>query len=234
MDRRVERIELPQSTSESDGEGWLISYLDVLTLLITLFVLLVALTEMKPESVPVRQLSADIAVAEPAEPDEVAGTDAPDIKPVVPPLVTALDEPATEDQTPLFEGLEIDGVSVVETSQSVTLRIDDHLLFGSGDADLIVAGESVLQQLARALQTFEGHVSVEGHTDNLPIRTPRFPSNWELSSARAISVVRYLSLAGVETSRLRAVGYGDTRPLADNDSAEGRAANRRVELLIKL
>ncbi|EWG98544.1 hypothetical protein Q427_29990 [Halomonas sp. BC04] len=83
------------------------------------------------------------------------------------------------------------------------------------------------------LGAFEGDVSVEGHTDSIPIATARFPSNWELSSARAIAVLRYLAELGIDIERLRAVGYAETRPLESNDSAEGRAMNRRVELLLK-
>src|SRR5690625_7301960 len=75
-------------------------------------------------------------------------------------------------------------------------------------------------------------ITVEGHTDSVPIRSARFPSNWELSGARAGSVVRYLEANGIHSERLRAVGYADTRPLGSNDTVQGRASNRRVELTI--
>lgn len=75
-------------------------------------------------------------------------------------------------------------------------------------------------------------VSVEGHTDNVPINTTQFPSNWELSAARAISVVRLLQQQGINGQRLRAIGYADSLPLQSNDTVEGRAANRRVNLVL--
>lgn len=76
-------------------------------------------------------------------------------------------------------------------------------------------------------------IAVHGHTDAVPIHSVRYPSNWELSGARAGSVVRYFEANGIDKQRLRAVGFADTRPLADNDSAEGRASNRRVELVLE-
>jgi chemotaxis protein MotB len=75
-------------------------------------------------------------------------------------------------------------------------------------------------------------ISVEGHTDNIPISTAQFPSNWELSAARAISVVRLLQQRGIDGQRLRAIGYADSLPLQSNDTAEGRAVNRRVNLVL--
>ncbi|HBP78262.1 MAG TPA: flagellar motor protein MotB, partial [Halomonas sp.] len=117
--------------------------------------------------------------------------------------------------------------------EGVTLRIDDSLLFPSGSDVLTPQGQVVLERLSPVLQAFDGQISVEGHTDNVPIATARFPSNWELSVGRAIAVVRQLERQGIAISRMRAVGYADTQPMESNATAEGRAANRRVELLLK-
>lgn len=124
-------------------------------------------------------------------------------------------------------------MSVAQGQEGITLRIDDNLLFDSGQAALTLQGQQVLASLKEVLEGFEGTISVEGHTDSIPIATARFPSNWELSSSRAIAVLRYLTEIGITPERMRAVGYAETRPLASNDSQEGRAANRRVELLLK-
>ncbi len=134
-----------------------------------------------------------------------------------------------EDETALPV---IEGVEASRVKGGINLRIQDHLLFASGDAALTGSGEEVTQRLVAILQRYEGTVSVEGHTDSVPIDTPRFPSNWELSSGRATAILRYLNQAGIEASRLRAVGYADTHPLQSNDTAKGRAANRRVEVII--
>ncbi len=91
----------------------------------------------------------------------------------------------------------------------------------------------VLDALAESLQEIDNHIRIEGHTCNLPINTPRFPSNWELSAARAIAVLRYfIEKKGISPQRLIAVGYGEYQPLVPNDSEENRRKNRRVEIVI--
>lgn len=91
----------------------------------------------------------------------------------------------------------------------------------------------LIRQLIQLLADFEGEISIEGHTDNMPINTARFPSNREMSSARAISVLKFLEQDGIAANRMRAIGYAETRPLQDNDFEPGRAANRRVELILR-
>jgi chemotaxis protein MotB len=89
-----------------------------------------------------------------------------------------------------------------------------------------------LRELSRTLKRIPSHLQVEGHTDNVPIATNAFPSNWELSAARAASVVHFLARQGVEPSRMAAVGMGEHHPIADNTDAQGRAANRRVTVVV--
>jgi chemotaxis protein MotB len=226
LDRNVREVLAPGSAGEGDGESWLVSYLDVLTLLITLFVLLLsmagnglAVTGSQHGGEAARQVSP------------LAQSSAIAVAGGLGPMATGI-QPRHDGLQPRFQGLEIEGVSVDEGAQGITLRIDDNLLFASGQADLISGADRVLSRLVELIEEFDGDVSVEGHTDSIPIATARFPSNWELSTARAISVLRYLANAGVEEARLRAIGYADTRALESNATAEGRAANRRVELLL--
>ncbi|GGY06479.1 hypothetical protein GCM10007160_37540 [Litchfieldella qijiaojingensis] len=162
-----------------------------------------------------------------------------------PPRMKRVDPQAIEVATTLAESLErrladaphlpsLEGVSVSRVAEGISLRVEDHLLFESGTAELIGSGRDVIDSLLNIIQRYEGEVSVEGHTDSQPINTDRFPSNWELSSARATAVLRHLQVAGIDGTRLKAVGFGDMRPIADNDSAEGRAKNRRVEVIVHL
>ena len=123
-------------------------------------------------------------------------------------------------------------VEVIRSATAVNLIITDDLLYPAGDARLSAAGRTVLDRIAAMLKRSRYAVSVEGYTDNTPIRTARFPSNWELSTARATTVARYLIRRGVAPARLSAVGYGDTRPRAGNATAAGRALNRRVTLVL--
>lgn len=136
------------------------------------------------------------------------------------------------DDAPYLPDLE--GVEVTRVAEGIKLRVEDRLLFPTAEADLTNTGIDLVAGLVELIQGHDGEVSVEGHTDDRPIRTPRFSSNWSLSSARAIAIVQSLEQAGVAVSRLRAVGLADTRPLADNATAEGRAMNRRVEVVMHL
>ena len=125
-------------------------------------------------------------------------------------------------------------VEVIVNKRSISFRINSEILFGTGQADLSRPGLSVLQRMAKVLSDAGYDITVEGHTDGVPVRSnARYPSNWELSSARAGSVVRYLQANGIDKRHLKAVGYGDARPIADNGTADGRARNRRVELVVE-
>lgn len=121
---------------------------------------------------------------------------------------------------------------VVFNERWVEINLSSQMLFETGEARLNRPALKALRDLSRTLRKIPNAVNVEGYTDNVPIRTREYPSNWELSAARAASVVHYLSRLGVDPSHLAAVGFGEYRPRADNDSPEGRAKNRRISLLI--
>ncbi len=114
----------------------------------------------------------------------------------------------------------------------VEVEIRTDILFPSGSATLSLPAMQALNQLANTLKPFPNPLRVEGHTDNRPINTAAFPSNWELSAARAASVVRLFMRQGIEPARLAVIGLGENRPAASNDTATGRNANRRVLLVI--
>ncbi|MGE4451967.1 OmpA family protein [Castellaniella sp.] len=125
-------------------------------------------------------------------------------------------------------------VEVIVNRRSISFRINSEILFGTGQADLSREGLSVLRRMAKVLSDAGYDITVEGHTDSVPVRSnARYPSNWELSSARAGSVVRYLQANGIAKGHLKAVGYADSRPIADNRSPDGRSRNRRVELVVE-
>ena len=107
------------------------------------------------------------------------------------------------------------------------------VLFGSGSARLSGDGRAAVQEVAGVLAELSGRrFQVEGHTDNVPIRTAQFPSNWELASARAITVVNEMIEAGVPNENVSAASFGEFKPAADNETPEGRAANRRIEIVL--
>ena len=116
----------------------------------------------------------------------------------------------------------------------LVIDLKQDILFPSGSAKLSDIGEETLGDVAKALSSFpERSFQVEGHTDNVPIKTTRFPSNWDLSTARAVSVVNLFSQRGMAATALSAAGYGEHQPRADNGSSEGRALNRRIEIVMQ-
>jgi chemotaxis protein MotB len=132
-----------------------------------------------------------------------------------------------------MSGLIADDLIVVRRHATwVEVEIRTDILFPSGVATLSPPAEQVLQQLAQTLRPFPNAIRVEGHTDNRPISTRAFPSNWELSAARAGSVVHLFTRAGIEPTRLAVIGLGENRPAQSNATADGRNANRRVLLVI--
>ncbi len=122
-------------------------------------------------------------------------------------------------------------VELTELRGKMTVKMKDKILFSSGSATLGREGKEALASVAEVLRGVEGRViRVEGHTDNVPTGTAR--SNWDLSTARALSVVRFLQEAGVDPKRLAAAGYGEYQAVAPNDSPEGRSQNRRIEIVL--
>ena len=124
------------------------------------------------------------------------------------------------------------GVSVHQSREGITISIWGNILFDSGKASIKTGSSHMLESLASTLVRIPNDIRIEGHTDNIPINTPLYPSNWELSTTRATSVARYLASLEVNEKRMGAVGYGEFRPIVDNDSREHRARNRRVDILV--
>jgi chemotaxis protein MotB len=139
-----------------------------------------------------------------------------------------------EELLEYLEEQELDGkVKVDMTQRGMHVVINDSLMFRSGDATLLADSREILRRIARVVRAGVEMVVVEGHTDNRPINTQRYPTNWELSGARAASVVRFLLVddAALDPSRYVSVGFGEFQPVASNTNSGGRAQNRRVEIL---
>jgi len=124
-------------------------------------------------------------------------------------------------------------LQIAELAGLVTIRLQEKVLFPTGSATLHKAGKEELKRLVAAFRGVQGRLfRVEGHTDDLPIRTARFPSNWELSTARALAVVHFVMSQGVEGKYLAAAGYGKFHPIVPNDSPAHRAQNRRIDISV--
>ncbi|WP_044558554.1 OmpA family protein [Azospirillum sp. B4] len=247
-----------------ESEEWVISYMDMVTLLMIVFLGMVAILgingRLKLKSDNNQPGAGRVAVtADPvgapardmAKRPTAASVSSPTLPPLPPyppqrPPQDALPEAGpAEEPTPeakrLAQDLEAQDlppdVQVKARGRGLSIEIKDRVLFASGRADLGDEGQKLLSRLVPVLQSLKGMVTVEGHTDSNAINTARFPSNWELSAARAAAVVRMLIGDGVPANRLRAVGYADTRPHDPNADPNApdhdRAADRRVTLIVE-
>lgn len=212
----------PEGGDIEGDSGWLLVYLDVMTLLLVLFIVLLSFADPDPDPQPPQPVPGFLLPSPLAVPGDLPSAPAPANDGLSAGDGTAMEAPDVSS----------DRVTVIRESDRVSLRIRDSLLFDSGEASLTGEGLGLLDELVPVLAEHDGAISVEGHTDDRPIATDAFPSNWELSTARATEVVRYLDAAGVPAERMRAVGRADTDPVAPNANAPGRAANRRVDLIL--
>lgn len=146
---------------------------------------------------------------------------------------TTLAETATNLKSALSSLIDEKLITITKTKRGVEVEMKSKMLFDTGSARLSRTAIKLLRDVADILKPLPNNILVEGHTDNVPIRNILFPSNWELSAARAASVVHLLGRFGITPGRMAAVGYGEYRPIADNASEDGRQKNRRVALVIK-
>lgn len=215
-------------TRREEGEedtAWLVTYLDMMTILLTVFVVMLAYSTFQPDKFARLKEAVSEEIGKEAKPAAKATTE-------------SRHDPASLLAQKLAKQLVdaglTDAVKMEVEDRRLTLQMQEKILFASGHAELNDQGQGVLNRLAPTFMAPGQMISVEGHTDNIPISTGIFPSNWELSAARATRVVRYLAERGVPAGRLRAIGYGDTRPIASNADDQGRTANRRVSIVIDL
>lgn len=128
----------------------------------------------------------------------------------------------------------LDGVKISRNRRGVVMTLADRMLFGSGEATISGSAYTLLDKIARLIKQLDVHVDIEGHTDDQPISNAAFPSNWELSTTRAVNVLRHLiSVDGVPAKNLSAVGFAEYHPVAPNDTPQNRALNRRVEIIFR-
>lgn len=227
-----------------DEHAWLTTYTDMVTLLLTCFIMLISVATFNGSNSarsvvppnPARNEAGEQPLILPDLPTPIA--EAPLIR--VPDAVFLRQPPETwsarmSRDLQRFVGMTAvpGGVSVETAGAVVTVRLTDNLLFPSGRVEIASDGLALLRELAPLLEASPARVEVQGHTDSVPIGSWLFPSNWELSAARAAAVVRGLIEAGMSPDRLLAAGFADTRPLADNRDDAGRRANRRVELVLR-
>ncbi len=221
-------------------ERWLVSYADFITLLFAFFVVMFAVSQVDTNKVgrfseSVRaaskwQLFDDQATAPVSPINKTIGNDSETI--VLEDQKQQGRDLAILIKEILQESMASGRMSVIKGPDGVIIRLNDTAYFPSGQAALRADHLKDLEALAKMLLRLPNHVRIEGHTDPRPIATAIFPSNWELSAARAASMLRFLSSAGVPEERLAIVGYADRRPIVSNETEDGRKKNRRVDIVL--
>ena len=215
-------------------EGWIMTYGDMMSLLLTFFILIVSFSTIQESKFNEAVSSLQEAFGVLTSQDSVIELN----RPVVPERQLAVESEVMPELRRLERSLLIAGLAdaiEVETSdEGVAFRISAPFLFPSGEATLKADTQGLLTQLADFFARFGYEVQIEGHTDTVPISTPRYPSNWYLSAARAVAVAGVLQRLGVPPERISATGFGEYRPIADNTTAAGKTKNRRVEIFLQV
>jgi chemotaxis protein MotB len=230
-------------------ERWLVSYADFITLLFAFFVVMYSIssvnegkykilsqalvgvfndTERSMTPIPIGdQRPISIKPAEPLVKDSeqveagIGQTSADPLKAIADDVRAAFGDLIKSNQ-----------MTVRGNELWIEIELNSSLLFGSGDAMPSDKAFTIIEKVAKIIKPFDNPIHVEGFTDDLPISTAQFPTNWELSSARSASIVRMLAMEGLNPARMASVGYGEFQPVAPNTTAEGRGRNRRVVLVI--
>jgi chemotaxis protein MotB len=234
-------------------ERWLVSYADFITLLFAFFVVMYAISSVNEGKYKVLSNSLTNAfkntTAQPGGQPIAVIQGAPPLPPKPIAKLDRLPEEKRLDEKKVAQRQKMKNIAgdimealqplvaqgkvrLLETSRGVTIEINDSILFPAGQARLQTTSISAMLAIAQVLAASDFPITIEGHTDNVPIATVQFPSNWELSAMRATTVLRLFNDGGVGAERLTAIGYGETRPVETNTTIEGRARNRRVSILI--
>lgn len=221
----------PSEDDEENLDRWLLTYADLITLLLAFFIVMYSMSQLDAkkfgkmtEALTGVLRGGDSILNEQGDATKTGHglLNIGDLK-MIQRHVEARFKSANEE-------LEI---TTQVSERGLVIHVMESALFKPGSADLVPKAQRVLDVVADMAKPLPNHLRIEGHTDNTPIRTAVYPSNWELSSARATEVVRYLTDEhGIPPSRISALGYGQYRPVAPNNTAENRAKNRRVDIVV--
>ncbi len=224
-----------------DEATWLVTYADLMTMLLVFFILLYTLASFEKEKY--RKAVEDIKVQVEQGQNLIGLTELMEIPETADTRISIEDITGLRSRTrSLFENLrrfsrksyQRDDISTRILDGKVIVTIQGKALFDSGSASLNNAAVSIFDEIIQILKDYpEYNINIKGHTDDIPISTPIFPSNWELSAVRATTVLKHLISKGVDPRKLTATGYGDVMPVVPNTSEENRAQNRRVEFVLE-
>lgn len=195
------------SNSKDYINRWVVSYADLVTMLLALFMVLFAVSQ-NVTKYQAKIISETGAMAEIEQLEE---------------LKVLFSEKVAQN----------DNIKYLKDGRGLVIRLNNSILFDVGSAIIKNDALKTIDDIIETISKIDNNVVVEGHTDSTPIKTDKFPSNWELSTARATNIITYMIKSGkINPKRLSAVGYGEYMPVADNTSNDGRLLNRRVDIII--
>lgn len=231
-------------TQENDdsGESWIVTYADLITLMLTFFILLYSMSTLELEKFKnvMQSIQGSLGETPVVTVDEAAAdtlyvpasTNQPGAEELV--LNQRRENMLKEIEQFIEQAGLKENIEVTIFQSQIVIRIKDRFFFESGQSEINAGAIPILDKIIEIFEAYpEFRIDIAGHTDNRPISTSLFPSNWELSTIRATSVLRILIDAGIAPERLTATGYADVMPLVDNDTQENRSKNRRVEFILK-
>jgi chemotaxis protein MotB len=228
-------------TPRVGADRWLVSYADFTTLLLAFFMALYTVSDINPAKLSAAQNSLRAAFKAPEVAAAPAGEPPMPAEPTAErPKAGSLPAPRTEAIAQVRERIEKELAGAITAGQlevgaddrGLVLSLPESATFPVASADVTATAQTVIDRVATTLEPLEVAVRIEGHTDDTPIRTVRYSSNWELSTARASAVVARFIDQRMDPRRLSAAGYGEFHPRASNATADGRASNRRVDVVV--
>lgn len=218
---------------EVNTNAWMDTYADTITLLLTFFILLYSISSV--DSQKLNELAEALKDSLKGSTEVVELQNLEDLKVDISEITESTEyEDLVEKLNQIIEQNSLtEVIKIREEDDGVVLQLDETILFDSGKADLKEYSKEVLDIITKVVISIDNDVLVEGHTDNVPTKTVEYPTNWELSTARAVSVVRYfVESKEIDPTRFSVKGYGEFKPLVANDTQENKAINRRVDILI--
>jgi chemotaxis protein MotB len=224
---------MPSSSHQRGGghDRWLLSYADFVTLLFALFVTMYAVSTV--DTSKLAPAASSISTAFDGEKREAVATPVTELGIIVPPAPPRLDRVRDELARALADAISSGRLELIEDARGLVVSLPERATFAPASTEMTAAALELVARVAAAVKPFDRPLRIEGHTDNVPISTREFRSNWELSTARASTVIRFLiERVEFDPRRLSAAGYGEFHPRVANDTPENRARNRRIDIVI--
>lgn len=232
-------LESPLDDTPEEISSWTVTFADLVTLLLTFFILLYSMSKIDVEKY--LSLAESLRKSHRTESSIEKGTIISEEHDLEVSNITSVNDVLNKKLEEILKNINIfifqhklqNMVKAYIDERGVVINISDSILFKAGDDNLTLESRTILNYLMELFQTFPYPILIEGHTDNTPISTLRFPSNWELSTHRSCNVIKYFISKGISPNRLSGEGFGEYRPIANNNTESGRTMNRRVEIVFK-